>query len=183
MKHLTFYFVIFLLLAVDLKSSSVKLVNYYAYLIPERNIIICSNKPRQQTPEVLNEFENGSGFTCLVNLKSGRFFKISLHLSKAEESKTQMKKLIDVGIGDSILSKGIDLQGDSAVTKEIFIKLENRRVLYSVNCQEKELERCNFKISVGSIFMKRFLKLNFNLISPAADKIVLLERKTKGIFS
>jgi hypothetical protein len=152
-------------------------IDYYAYYYPDKNLLICSKEKYNTENMLFNEFEDDSGFNCLVNLKDG-FYSINLNLSMVTEGNSY--DLIDMSIGDNAIYNNIDLGGldsDNFVEKHLFVKFENGKINYStIKCDGDD---CNFVEAKNAIINNDLLKLNFSLKKRFLREMVLLEKQNK----
>lgn len=190
MKEILFYFLVLLCFNF---SHQIKEIDYYAYIIPGTNMIICSDKIEIKSNLILNEFQNDYGFTCLLNLNSNGFYKVNFSLNKLENDQKMFssinlagehssKNLLDITIGNNKLFYDIDLIAFNTKTNnslKFWIKLNNNKVslIKNSDCNYEEIENCETIDASDSLFMKKFIKINFELRQPNFQEIILLEKE------
>lgn len=141
-----------------------KELDFYVYYIESKNIVVCSDKKEGKQGPVLNEFENGKGYTCLLKLKEKMpFYKINFHLSKLEKSLYYDSHELDLNLGESEIFKNVS---NFPTTKQIFIQFDSKNKIVSYlsnkNCNLEYLESCQFQESKDSLFLNDFLKINIS---------------------
>lgn len=190
MNNQFFYFIIILLFKYSCQFEE---FDYFAYYIPGKNIIICSDKQYVRSNLILNEFENDNGFTCLINLKKNGIYRINFQLAKLNDDKglyseminknlDQSKNMLDINLGKNSLFKDLDLaffQRKPSLSKQFWVKFDHGKVSYLSNndCESSNIEDCNFLLVKDSVFMKKFIKLNFIFKQQNFQEIVLLEKE------
>jgi hypothetical protein len=175
-------------------SNESKEIDFYANLIPERRIIICSDKENLDNNLIFNEFLNKNGFTCLIKIKKNGLYRVNLHLLKIDDKHyTQFKdlinknkqtdsNLIDLYIGQSYLFNDIETKEFHKKTdlkKQFWIRLSHGKISYIRNntCEYENIEKCEFEEAKDSLIMKTYLKINFYFKKSNFEEIILLENK------
>lgn len=194
-------FVFFLLAFFFIHSAYAQLTDleYYAYVLPGKNFIVCSDKEYIKSNLIMNEFESDNGYTCLINLKNNGVYRINLKISKIEDNLGMYKDLInkesdpkktllDISVGDSLLYKQIDMtlfSDKHSINKQFLIKLEYGKVSFinASGCDVENLTDCSFVEAKNSLFMKKFIKLNFIFKKPNFQEITLLEKSLTSKFT
>ena len=199
MRNFTFYFLCILFLHVPFTLTSLPLIelDYYAFFIQANNIIICSEKEYVKSNLILNEFENENGYTCLLNLKKNGIFRITLHVSQIEDKtglysemikkslSKSSKSILQIGLGKSAVLKKMEIdifKQNKPIKKQFLIKLDHGKVTYlhDNNCDFRDLDKCVFMDTKDALFMKKYIKVNFEFKEPNVQEITLLEKSTSS---
>jgi len=196
-KVISFCFIFFILTNFDYVTNlQLHETDYFAYYIKQKNIIICSDKEYLSSNLVLNEFQNENGFTCLIDLKKSGVHKINLKVSKIEDKegifnnektiteKDENKTALEISIGSNSVYRNLDLTSlgsRSSFKKEFFVILDERGIvsfLPSNDCDLNKIETCKSVEAKDSLFVKKFIKLNFSFKVPNYQETILLEKET-----
>lgn len=180
--------------AVNADMKDLKELDYYAYIVQASKIVICSEKEHVNSNLILNEFENENGYTCLLNLRKNGLYRITLHISQIEDktgiykemiekslSESKKRTMMQVGLGKSAVIRTVELTSfkEKAILKKQFIlNLDHGRITYlpDNNCDFANIEKCNFMDTKDALFMKKYVKVNFNFKEPNFQEITLLEK-------
>ena len=187
-----YFYLFFLIIFLFTPTHGLEEIDYYAYFIPVQNIIICSEKEYIKNQLILNELENEFGYTCLMGLKTKGVYRISLHVSLLQDttgmyadnnlSKPE-SKVMEISMGKNSLLKNIELsqfKNKTSFVKQFLVKFENGKIMYipNNNCDIDHIESCSFMDTKDSLFMKKFMKLNFEFKEPNVQEITLLEKSS-----
>jgi hypothetical protein len=159
-NYLVLIFLIFMT-ACPSSCYDVKEIDFYVYYVQSKNILICSDKKEAKGGPILNEFENDKGFTCLLNLKKKLpFYLINIHISRVEEKNIQSFE-IDLDIGQFLLFKNLT---KLPTVKNFYLKLDEKsnKLFVVEKCDLNNFNNCLFQEAKDSIFMDKFVKLNFS---------------------
>ena len=191
------YFGYILHLNAHIYSSDLKEIDYYAYYLPGKNIVICSDKIKPKGL-ILNEFEIENGYTCLLNLKKNGLYMLNLHISKLENSNdfdqslldskpiNGQHQLIDFSIGKNLIFNNIDTTDEKNISfvRKVLLNKEGSKILIidNKNCDINKINECKYFEADDVIFMKKFVKLNFHFKMANFSDIVLLEKESLSIY-
>ncbi len=173
---------IFLLQLLTVSSCfNIHMVDFFAFFIPNKNIVICSDKKDIKQGPILNEIENEKGFTCLINLKIKQpYYLVTLHISKVQKTYSHQEYEMDVDLGEGVLYRNLTRL---PTEKHFIIKIDSdsKKVFYLPyeECTLEKIEKCPFKEAGDSLFMSKLLKLNFStrLINKnALNELNLIEK-------
>lgn len=178
----------------NLQANRISEIQYFIYYIPEKEIVLCSDKifSESQINLIPNELKLDDKFTCMINLDQMKIFnRINLHILKIK-SKNYKKNLIDIFLGDTPALENINIlrvygenNDQSYLRKQILVKFEDAKVYFLRNafdCDIDELDKCEFSVTEDALFRKRNLMLNIKLKEPEVKEISLLEKMSKLIF-
>jgi hypothetical protein len=154
---------LFLILTNSSFSIQLKEIEFYVYYVQSKNIVVCSDKKDGKEGPILNEIENDKGFTCLLNLQRKQpYYEIILHLSYDEETKISKNFGMDIDLGNVHLFK---ISNNLPTTKRFFIKFdfETNKIYYllSDSCNLESIDKCTFREAQNSLFMDKYLQINF----------------------
>lgn len=158
-----------------------KEIDYFAYYIHSKNIMVCSYSKFTSESVFLNQFENGdNGFTCLFKLNKfmkneGEIFGINFHISNVgnNEQKYDLKRQVDFSLGNDLILPNLQVGRENYnFDKNLKFKYENSKIFYAKD--DGKFTEIN-----DGIFMKNYLKINFNFhIDKNLLNIILLEKET-----
>jgi hypothetical protein len=173
MKTLLFIFLLGVQYMVSATPSNVKVIDYYAYYYASKGNLVCSIIKETDGTAISNQFENGNGVTCLVNLTENGLYSLNLLIASVNDDNGKNKPpLIDVSIASKSLFKDIDI-GSDKVIKTIAIKKEGGKVFIDTNCGSDA--KCDYTEVTKALVEDKLLKLNFVLRKPKLFETLLLE--------
>lgn len=196
--YVFFIFLIFLQFSTS-QAEQLTEIDFYAFFVPNKNLIICSEKEDVKNNLLLNEYENDNGYTCLINLKKNGVYRINLHVLKVEDKhevfktesseildKDNSNKVIEIAVGKTVLYKNLNTSSftkNNSFKRQFLVKFEKGKVSYIPNndCNTNEIETCNFIYAEESVFMKKFIKLSFTFTKVNFQEIILLEKASTSI--
>ena len=177
-------------------QSVVNDINYYVYFIRDKNVIVCSNKERENLNfSKVETTSNNKGFECLIDLKHDGIFKLSLKMMSLlfnpenslyealdDQTTKNLFKHVNIKIGLNDIQDDDMNQTVEANSIQLVIKL-NKGILSfttdsSCNKNSDDENSCNFVTIDDGIIDTKYLKLNFDFIpSPRQFSFILLEQQ------
>lgn len=171
-------------------NSKISDIQYFIYYIPEKEIILCSDKIFSESEMNLipNELKLDDKFTCMINLDDSNIYnRINLHILKIKTANYK-KNLLDIFLGDTPAIKNInilrsytDKNDQSYIRIQILLKFVDSKILYMKKlslCKIENLDACEFTETEDSLFRKKNLMMNIKLKESNDKEISLLEKKS-----
>jgi len=171
-------------------NSKINDIQYFIYYIPEKEIILCSDKIFSESEMNLipNELKLDDKFTCMINLDDSYIYsRINLHILKIKRANFK-KNLLDIFLGDTLAIENInilrtytDKNDQSYIRIQFLLKFVDSKVLYMKKltlCKIENIDACEFTETEDSLFRKKNLMINIKLKESNDKEISLLEKKS-----
>lgn len=182
MGNLSLLFFTFFLILSSTSINCLEELDYYAFIVPHKNLVLCSEKNTLNSTLILNEVEIENGYSCLIGIKKRNTLKINLVIKSVDNEGIFRYKqnsnfnYLEVNIGKfNLISKLVMSSTDAKFnyTKHFYVKYNQGKIFY---CSSENSMNCHF---VDSLVLDRFIKLNFNftLKKEKTEEIVLLEKE------
>jgi hypothetical protein len=177
------------------EANKISEIQYFIYLVPEKEIVLCSDKifSESEINLIPNELKLDDKFTCMINLDQTKIYhRINLHILKTKNFKNYKKNLIDIYLGETLTIKNINIlrvygenKEHSYLRKQILVKFVDSKIYFLKNayeCKIENLDNCDFADAEDALFRKRNLMLNIKLKEPEVKEISLLEKMSNCYF-
>lgn len=186
MRNILFVLFIFLnfFCIAKCNHSVVNDIHYYVYMIRDRNVIVCSDKERDNLNFSKDETmrNKNDGFECIINLLHDGIFKLNLTMRSVDyNQKTRLYDVLDdqttrnlfkrvnikIGLNDIQDVKGDHTLGANSI--QLILKFLNGHLSFttdsSCNKYSEDENTCNFVRIDDAITNSKYLKLDFNILS------------------
>lgn len=170
-------------------ENKIKEIQYFIYYIPEKDIILCSDKifSEKDINLIPNELKIDDKFTCVIETPNDSIYtRLNLHIPKINQKINYKNNLIDIFLGETLIFNNLQILNNPEknnklfLKKQILLKFSNSKVYLSKNknCKNEFLNDCKFYETQDSIFKQKYLMLNFKLKENNFKGISFLERKS-----